>query len=249
MHYIDSAVIHGFWGSKDVRISFHRDLNFLIGNNGSGKTTIINLISAALRGDIPALYSNQFNKITIKLKSRDSRKKPVVEILKIIDEDMGSIALNYKIKLHATDQGSSFGVGGPLDERLYRESRSVSTRRMTELGARLNSILSELVEVNWLSIHRTASVKAARVQREESFETTVDHKIADISRKASSYFSLLSSKAEEETKNFQEAMFLSLLEQEKALGSVFGGDVPGSGVGAPIFGGVRSGLRPPRRAA
>ena len=27
------------------------------------------------------------------------------------------------------------------------------------------------------------------------------------------------------------------------------GDVPGSGVGAPIFGGVRSGLRPPRRAA
>ena len=34
--------------------------------------------------------------------------------------------------------------------------------------------------------------------------------------------------------------------RKRAVGT---GDVPGSGVGAPIFGGVRSGLRPPRRAA
>lgn len=40
---------------------------------------------------------------------------------------------------------------------------------------------------------------------------------------------------------------LSTLDADFA--GLYSGDVPGSGVGAPIFGGVRSGLRPPRRAA
>ena len=46
MNYIEHVEINGFLGSRDVTINFNNDINFLIGVNGSGKTTVINMIAA-----------------------------------------------------------------------------------------------------------------------------------------------------------------------------------------------------------
>jgi ABC-type ATPase involved in cell division len=220
VNYIESVEIEGFWGRKNVSLKLQQDLNFLIGPNGSGKTTIINLISAVLRADIPALYSVQFEKVTVRLKAIGANRKPIIEVAKVVDKKMGSFELHYTVREKSSDKGQTYGVEGPYDERIYRDYRYARSRRYMEEGARLGSILSNLIEVNWLSIHRSSSEEDRRKRGEEGYESSVDHKLHDISQAFSQYFSLLTSKAETESKNFQEHVFLSLLDQEHSGGEV-----------------------------
>ncbi len=220
MNYIESIEIKGFWGRNNVSLKLNDDLNFLIGPNGSGKTTIINLVSAALRADMPALYAVQFEKITIRLKTIGANRKPIIEVAKVVDKKMGSFELLYTVREKSSDKGATYGVEGPYDERIYRDIRYARHRRHMEEGARLSRILSDLIEVNWLSIHRASVESDRRNRREENYESSVDQKLHDLSRAFSNYFSLLTSKAEAESKNFQEHVFLSLLDQKHTGGDM-----------------------------
>lgn len=222
LNYIETVEIDGFWGDKKVTLKLREDINFLIGPNGSGKTTIINLISAVLRSDIPTLYSTQFDKITIKLKTIGANKKPIIEVLKTADPEMGSLKIKYTIKENSGDKGQVYGVEGPHDSRIYRDIRyaPLRTRHGLEMGERLATILSKFVEVNWLSISRATSDFDLR-RKEEIYQPPVDQKLSEISQAFSRYFSLLTSRAEVEGKNFQEHVFLSLLEQNYTGGDVF----------------------------
>lgn len=215
MNFVESVRIEGFWGDRTVDVKFAKDLNFLIGLNGSGKTTIINLLAASLRADVQALYAAIFKKITIVLKSQGANKKPVIEISKNTNELLGSIEISYLVRDKTTDKGTTFVIEGPNDDRLYRDPRSVRNRRVMEAGAKLSSVLEGIVEVNWLSVHRGAVDRNARYAREEEFDSAVDQKIYEISRKFSTYFSLLASRVSEESKQFQEQVFLSLLERDQ----------------------------------
>lgn len=221
MNYVESIEIEGFWGSKRVEVKFHPDLNFLIGPNGSGKTTIINLLSAILKADIPAMYAINFDRVVIKLKTIGSNTKPIIEIKKNIDSVMGNLELQYSIKQKSSDSPAHYGVEGPYDERIYRDIRYERSRRLREKGAQLNEILSRLVEVSWLSIHRTTLESDKRYRMDEPFESTVDRKINEVSRAFSTYFSALSSRAELESSNFQEHVFLSLLDQKHSSNKIF----------------------------
>ncbi|KXV27181.1 hypothetical protein AD937_05420 [Gluconobacter japonicus] len=99
-------------------------------------------------------------------------------------------------------------VEGPFDEILYRDIRYRS-RRISENIAGLESILNELVEVNFLSVHRGSFNKYGR---DEEFATVIDKTVSDLSVRFSSYFSLLTTKINEKSKSFQEFVFLKLLE-------------------------------------
>jgi predicted ATPase len=222
LNYVEFVEIDGFWRNKKVVLRLRDDVNFLIGQNGSGKTTIINLISAVLRADIATLYSIQFEKITIKLKTIGANKKPIIEVSKIVDQKMGSLELKYVVKENSGDKGQIFGVESPNDSRIYRDSRflAIRNRNALEIGERLGAILSKLVEVNWLSINRATYDTDPR-RREESYEPPVDQKINELAQSFSRYFSLLTSKAEAESKNFQEHVFLSMLDQNPKVRDVF----------------------------
>ncbi len=152
MNYIESVEIEGFWGRKNVSLKLQEDLNFLIGPNGSGKTTIINLISAVLRADIPALYAVQFKKASVQLKAIGTNRKPVIEVAKEVDKKMGSFELRYTVKKKSSDKGRTYGVEGPYDERIYRDYRY--NRRYMEEGARLGSILSSVQSLTLLTYFR-----------------------------------------------------------------------------------------------
>lgn len=134
---------------------------------------------------------------------------------------MGSIELQFNIREKTSEKGAIYRVEGPYDERIYHDYRIERNRRLKEEGAHLSGIISKLVEVNWLSIHRTTLENDRRYVRDEPFESTVDRKLHEISRAFSNYFSLLSSKAEVESKNFQEHVFLSLLDQKHTGSDVF----------------------------
>lgn len=221
MNIIESFEVDGFWGVKKLKIKFNSDLNFIIGHNGSGKTTAINMLAATLKADFPYLYAANFSRLVIKLKTIGKNQKPTIEVTKEEDPLMGSINIKYLIKLNTSDKGRSFGVEGPLDSRIYRDHSSIRRMQPLEEGGRLELILKEIVETNWLSIHRSAIDAQKRTLREEVMDSPIDAKLKQISRAFANYFSLLSAKADIETKNFQEQTFLSMLQGEQRSASIF----------------------------
>ncbi|GAI82104.1 unnamed protein product [marine sediment metagenome] len=48
MNIVTNVTITGFWGTHRLSMRLNPDINFLIGVNGTGKTTAINMIAAAL---------------------------------------------------------------------------------------------------------------------------------------------------------------------------------------------------------
>ena len=64
--------ISGLFEQRDVDISFREDLNFLVGNNGAGKTTILKILNAAILVDIQYLLRIKFQKVQITIKGKNN---------------------------------------------------------------------------------------------------------------------------------------------------------------------------------
>src|SRR5208282_6659999 len=95
MNFLEKVQISGFWGDKEVEIPFNPDVNFLIGVNGSGKTTVINLIAAALSADFPTLDRMEFKKIDIHLTGPDGA---MIQVLKKKEPDSPFLGVTYRYK-------------------------------------------------------------------------------------------------------------------------------------------------------
>lgn len=67
MSKISSFQAWGIWGYKDISLSFNKDMNFLIGSNGAGKTTVINIICALLSVDVKQMYLLSFSRAIVSL--------------------------------------------------------------------------------------------------------------------------------------------------------------------------------------
>lgn len=83
---INQVTVKGLFEEKNnYRITFDSGINCLFGENGTGKTTLINLIVAVLSGDIDTLTDTNFNSIEITIKKGDIEndisvyKKPIAE--------------------------------------------------------------------------------------------------------------------------------------------------------------------------
>lgn len=62
---IEKLIIKGLYGYIDKTIAFNNDLTLLVGINGSGKTSILNIINWLLRPSIPNLCVTEFKTIQL----------------------------------------------------------------------------------------------------------------------------------------------------------------------------------------
>lgn len=215
MNYIEKVEILGFWGDKTVNIAFKEKENFLIGVNGSGKTTIINLIAATLEADFYTLDRFQFDKLTLHLRSKeDKRKKPFIEVIK--EDNSKTPYQNILFRIQKSHEESfELYLDDLEEEHLYRYSREEMFYRIRNKQVHnkdLYSILNSLFNVNWLSIHRYKT--NFRRREERSHESLVDQKLNEFSNNFLKYLSQLNRRAGEETDKFQKFIFLSLLSEE-----------------------------------
>lgn len=69
---IQNLTIDGLYGYINKQIDFNSDMTLLVGINGSGKTSILNIINWILKPSIPMLCVTEFKTIRLKIKFKDT---------------------------------------------------------------------------------------------------------------------------------------------------------------------------------
>lgn len=209
MYVIEKIIINKFWDSKTVNITFSQNENFLIGVNGSGKTTIIGLIAASLEVNLPKLLKILFSDLTISLAPltrEDSRVK--LKISKTLGKHGQIPRVRYTIQK---------GVETIFDENLQDESEYphyLFEEDFHRVGnSKLKDLIKDLCNTSMLSVHR--GNREGSSSKSKSFDYIIDRKIAEFSHDFERYLSQLDREHLEETKRFQEFIFLSLITTEK----------------------------------
>lgn len=203
MYQISKVVIDGFWDSQKVEASFFDDVNIIIGKNGSGKTTFMNILQAVLSVDVDAIFDNSFSSISIKLKD-DNRTKTIKAIK---SEEKGSPfpAIEYYIsgkKYHASlivgDDIRSF----PLHMR----------RRSLEEAQKIRIELEKIVFMTSLSVYRIGGeIEQDGRDRLRRLFSPVDQRLNNLSQRLTHYQLELSNQARTVSISLQREVLTSLL--------------------------------------
>lgn len=213
MNTVDSITIESFWGNHSLIIPFQDDVNFLIGVNGSGKTTVINLIAAVLTADFETLDRYDFKSISIKLKS--GRTRPRVEVNKKKGPRESFPSIEYRIFDTSNATAAIYSLSDLEEQYAIRNIRHISQRlyeqRYKELAQSRGLVehLRQLVNVRWLSVNRADLSRT--VKEDRGFESTVDQKLIDLTQQFAIYFGSLSKAAEMQIEKYQKMFFLSLV--------------------------------------
>ncbi len=217
MNYIEKVNIKKFWGDKLVNLKFGNKENFLIGVNGSGKTTIINLIVGVLEANFTILDSTQFESISLFLKPTKKGQKKSRLVVTKKDNDLTPFPnIVYQI-FEGREKVFEIHLDDLAEERIYRTrnfeyDRIKSIRNYNAHSKDLNSFLSKLFNITWLSIHRGNFNSNYREERNK--ESLVDIKLREFSRNFNGYLNEISRQAKGETDEFQKHIFLSLISTE-----------------------------------
>ncbi|MGG2020718.1 AAA family ATPase [Pseudomonas sp. S8] len=217
MHIVKSFTIEKLWGTAPIiHVNLDEQFNFLIGRNGTGKTTVINLLAAVLTADFERLDRIDFEKVTVVFKEAGRRKKnPSIEVNKKQKDGLPYFDINYVFRDSARDKPTIFDLDALEQERFYRgvPSRLIRDRMYKERFADLRETLSSVVHTSWLSVHR--HTEEGRTPEERKFIPAIDQKLKDLNNNLVRYFSSLSKEYSDQTFEFQRKIFLSVLTPEK----------------------------------
>ncbi len=199
--------IKELWGRKTVGIKFKPDVNILVGRNGTGKTTVLNLLNAVLMCDIAVLGEIDFEEVRVRLEHGKQRKTINVR------KGAGEESMEYRF-------GREKGMPVPLwaERGPYRTS-PYSTRsarlRMERASEAVRGKLAGIVHVRSISVHRTP--EREREREEQSFKydkermPAVDARLDDLLGEFIEYQALLGTQLDKVSQKFQEDVSLSML--------------------------------------
>lgn len=207
MFTLKDVSIEGFWGQHKISTDFNDDVNIFIGRNGTGKTTFINLLQAVISVDLELLYSLQFEKIIINLKT--GKKKRKIEVEKLGDNLMYK-EIHYKIgakkySLPIIPERELKYLGkrsGRINPRFYREVQEI------------RGTLKKLINVSYLSVSRD-NTNEFRENRREDFTNVIDVRLEELIGDLTTYQLQLETDLSKLSKGFQEDVLRSMLFNEE----------------------------------
>ncbi|CAN7407198.1 ATP-binding protein [Acidovorax sp. LjRoot118] len=208
MFKISSIEVTGFWQSKIASADFRDDVNIIIGKNGTGKTTFMNIAHAVLSVDGEALSENIFNTATLIL--TDGKRKRTVRAERIEPASSPFPAIVYHIsnrRYVAALVGSIDGRSMPLSLR----------RRAAEELQIIKGKISALVSVASLSVYRIGGETDPELRERmgKNASSTVDLRLMSLMHRLTQYQLELSSAAREVSTKLQRDVLTSLLYAEQ----------------------------------
>tara|TARA_R110000744_G_scaffold201713_1_gene320766 strand:- start:1166 stop:2458 length:1293 start_codon:yes stop_codon:yes gene_type:complete len=175
--YIKRVEIKGFWGRTTATLDITDPITILVGENGSGKTTFINLIAAALRADYELLCTSTFTSIAISIGKKDQKTSRVITISKTFNSDSSPI-ISYKIGKESFELNES-----RRRRRVYiSESGSRKIRNSSPSHEKIDNFMAKYATVSWIQVHRSSLRKTASHRSEHSSESPVDTRLDGLTR-------------------------------------------------------------------
>ena len=206
-YFIESFKITKLWGYRDIDLTFNNDVNILIGPNGSGKTTILNLLHAILSGDLRSVVNFNFQQAKIGLKSFKSNSVRTIKV------DIGDESLKLKVgQREYSAPIDVFSDRRPIRSPLrYLYERDNVIRNM--LSEEIDGELTALVPLVWLPVSRRLPVteyEEERHTRTESLES-VDLRLEKLLDALSRYHSSLNALLSKRYKDFEREVLSVIL--------------------------------------
>lgn len=206
MYKIKSVKIDGFWCRFDVYCEFHDDVNIIIGQNGTGKTTFMNILHSVLSVDLDGIDSNDFNSVIITLTDGDNEK-----IIKATKNNDGSIPFSlveYELG-HETFEIKVF----PIEERRFQGNYK---RRAIEESEDVRNELAKLVSLSTLSVYRLRSGDDFEIRDRHGLRiiNPVDYRLSQILQQLTKYQLDLSQRARDVAVDLQKEVLASILYSE-----------------------------------
>lgn len=207
MYKIQSVAINGFWQRFNSFCFFNENVNIIIGRNGSGKTTFMNILHSILSLDLDGINNNDFNSAEIKLK--DGRQQKTIKIRKLEDKVHFFTKLEYQL----SSKKYTLRVINTEDRRMPLNYR----RRMQEETEELRVELKKLVALSSLSIYRlrTGDDIEMKDRYNTRFIQPVDYKLFELMQGLTIYQLELSQRAGEIAVDLQKEVLASMLYSEE----------------------------------
>lgn len=220
MHKLRSVEIIGFRGlPKGIKLNLDEQANFIIGRNGTGKTTLINIIHSILAVDVAALEAAPFVSAILKFKRSGERKVPTLVVHKL-DKSRSGFSVEYSIQVDRDVEAFRFQLSPPkpslyLGDLFSRANESSGDRD----DVRIRNLLDGIYKITWLSLQRAKKVASdgLGLLGSEASVPDVDKRLDAVSNDLVKYFTRLDKRVSDQTQAFQKDWFLSSLATGKSF--------------------------------
>ncbi|HFN0576965.1 TPA: AAA family ATPase [Klebsiella quasipneumoniae] len=210
------VTIEGFWGVKDVSLNFYSDYNFIIGPNGIGKTTVLNLITSVFKVDIDAIAKVQFDRVLIGVIGLDNNLYHIDVIKGIGDND------DCVITFQILNLSNDFKVFSRIFKTVLHD-RSDDYNRLRRFSRNYfqhedaKKIINEMINIVWLPIGRFTP-ENDKEYRLSAYGSTVDMRLDAVLEGIVKYASVINKNISNEMSEFQRDALISSIDSSYAEG-------------------------------
>ena len=223
MPYIVKQVsVTGFQGSRNIELNIRPDFNFIIGRNGTGKTTFVRLLHSCLSLELDEIAASTFDSIEIKFTNTETGHTPVLRI-----ERQGTRRSYLSVTFRAKGRTPFIRYFVDEDEPIYAWKRASERNTLAGmLGKRtigddelqpltdLRRLLKRELQFSWLPLlrSRTQSTRRPEFVIQEQSDEPINRKIRELIAQITTYLATLDSRVSEGNKRFQREVFSSYME-------------------------------------
>ncbi len=203
MYKIQKVKINNFWYRLDAECEFNEDVNIIIGRNGTGKTTFMNILYSVLSVDVNSLFDDEFKNVTITLVN--GKNKKTIKAQKTYSDNDTFQTIEYWIS------GKKYPV-----ETLANDNRrsTINLRKMVfERSSEVRDILNSLVSLSSISVYRMRSGEYFEVFEKggRRMISPVDYRLSQLKSALTHYQLELTQSARDISDVLQKAVLSSLL--------------------------------------